>query len=66
VASDCAERPAAAVLFRTRDADDLTDRVAGVLDSLEAHRDTLRGFAATENASSFIALYGALERKYGG
>jgi len=64
VASDCVERPRGTVLFRTRDHDELTERVAGVLADLPAHRDRLREISPQGYLPSFVQLYGALGRKW--
>jgi len=60
VASDCAPRPEAAVLFRTRDLDDLVDTVADVLAQRERHRARLAEIRIEDNARAFLELYGEL------
>jgi glycosyltransferase involved in cell wall biosynthesis len=57
VASDCVERPAGTVLFRTRDQADLETRVTEVLADLSAHVERVRGVAAPSSAAAFAALY---------
>jgi glycosyltransferase involved in cell wall biosynthesis len=64
VASDCVERPDGAVLFRTRDAENLTERVAAVLADLPGQRARLERMPETNNAASFVALYDELESKW--
>ncbi len=62
VASDCVERPAGALLFRTRDQDDLTDRVARLLADRPPTREPRP--AGAGNAPAFVALYEDLGRKW--
>lgn len=63
VASDCVDRPAATVLFRNRDQDDLTDRVAQVLADLPGSRERVRQVPVANNAAAFVALYERLSGK---
>lgn len=60
VASDCVERPAGTVLFRTRDADDLAARTLEVLADLPGHAVRARRAGAPSNAAAFAALYDGL------
>jgi glycosyltransferase involved in cell wall biosynthesis len=60
VASDCVERPAGTALFRNRDQDDLTHRVAQVLSDLPGCRERVRAVSPASNAAAFIALYSGL------
>jgi glycosyltransferase involved in cell wall biosynthesis len=65
VASDCVERPPGTVLFRTRDVDDLTDRVVDVLSDLPAHATRARRSPAPGSAEAFVSLYLDLHREWG-
>jgi glycosyltransferase involved in cell wall biosynthesis len=60
VASDCVERPAGTVLFRNRDAGDLTARVAEVLSDLPAQAERACRAGARSSAAAFAALYDGL------
>lgn len=64
VASDCAERPAGTVTFKTRDQDDLTARVAEVLSGLPESRERVRKTAVVSNAEAFVALYEGLREQW--
>jgi glycosyltransferase involved in cell wall biosynthesis len=64
VASDCVARPEGTVLFRTRDADDLTGRVAAVLADLPAHAARARRAAIPDGAALLAALYAELGRRW--
>lgn len=57
VASDCCERPEGVVLFRTRDTDDLCEKIRAVLSSLESHRLKLKNISRMDNAATLLELY---------
>lgn len=57
IASDCCERPEGVVLFKTRDRDDLCEKVLTVLSSLESHRLKLKNINQEDNAATLLELY---------
>ena len=57
IASDCAPRDPEVVLFRTRDATDLTAVAFHVLTNLDTYRSQLQGFKAEDNVEPLISIY---------
>jgi glycosyltransferase involved in cell wall biosynthesis len=60
VASDCVERPAGSVLFRTRDASDLAHKLESVLSDLPTARARARAVTHPGSVQAFSDLYDAL------
>jgi glycosyltransferase involved in cell wall biosynthesis len=57
IASDCCERPEGTVLFKTRDVDDLCDKVTMVLSSHKFYCAQLKGIRRSDNAAALLKLY---------
>jgi glycosyltransferase involved in cell wall biosynthesis len=57
VASDCCERPEGAVLFQTRNVDDLCDKVMAVLSNSELNHAHLKNVHREDNAAALLKLY---------
>jgi glycosyltransferase involved in cell wall biosynthesis len=64
VASDCVERPPAALLFRTRDAASLTKVLASTLANLPTARERVHAEAPAGSAETFVALYDELAGRW--
>ena len=57
IASDCSERPEGTIIFRTRDVEDLCEKVRMVLSHLEFYRSKLVYISKTDNAANLLRLY---------
>jgi glycosyltransferase involved in cell wall biosynthesis len=57
IASDCCERPVGAVLFRSRDVDDLCDKVMAFLSYPELYQAQLKKIHREDNAAALLKLY---------
>jgi glycosyltransferase involved in cell wall biosynthesis len=64
VASDCVPRPEGALLFRTRDPGDLTEKTAAVLHDLPAWRARVSALDGHDHADAFARLYGELTARW--
>jgi glycosyltransferase involved in cell wall biosynthesis len=57
VASDCVERPAGVVLFKSRDAEDLKNKIVFLFDNLDLCKRNAQSAAIGDNALKMLSLY---------
>jgi glycosyltransferase involved in cell wall biosynthesis len=57
IASDCVPRPDGTILFRSRDADHLSQVVSETLADLNKHRGEVRALSVVNNATMLLDLY---------
>jgi len=63
VASDVAPRPEGTLLFKSRDIEDFTSKVRGVLESYEQHRRRLETLKPEDNSPGLLKVYRRLINK---
>ncbi len=57
IASDCSERPQGTILFKTRDVNDLCEKVMAVLIHPNFYHAKLKNFISRNNAADLLELY---------
>jgi hypothetical protein len=62
LASDAVPRPDEAVLFKNRDADDLTSKVKHILGNYIFYKDKLKALKIEDNTEKILRVYHKLER----
>lgn len=60
LASDCTLRPEGTLLFKTRNVDDLTEKVIEILTNLGQHKEMVRQLSVLSNEETFFQLYNSL------